>query len=243
VLSTLLHTLAERPYVASFLAAFLVISWVNRGWQRTLLMLAIGTFLGWASEAASIRWGFPYGDYTFDAQQLDGELVLAGVPLWSSVSFAFIAYASYETAAVLGLPVRWLSTAWLMTWADVVLDPIALRGDRWFLGQFYAYETDGFYFGVPLSNFTGWFLVGALIVILYELACRLLPPPPLRAPHLGPGLYYGIVAFISIVGIAIGEIRIVIVGLLLHAPILVGLVRKIAVSERKSEDASAPTGR
>ncbi len=121
---------------------------------------------------------------------------------------------------------RVLSTAWLMTWCDITLDPIALRGDRWFLGKFYAYEVDGFYFGVPLSNFLGWFLVGMLIVLLYELASRRLPPPPLRQPWLGPGLYYGIVAFISIVGLGIGEYTIVAVGLVLHAPILLALLRK-----------------
>ena len=30
-------------------------------------------------------------------------------------------------------------------------------GDRWFLGRMYYYPEGGIYFGVPLSNFVGWF--------------------------------------------------------------------------------------
>jgi putative membrane protein len=43
---------------------------------------------------------------------------------------------------------------------DVVIDPVAVRGDRWFLGRIFYYPAGGVYFGVPLSNFAGWMIVG-----------------------------------------------------------------------------------
>lgn len=41
---------------------------------------------------------------------------------------------------------------------DVVLDPLAVQGDRWFLGRVFYYPGGGDYFGVPLVNFAGWAL-------------------------------------------------------------------------------------
>ena len=40
-------------------------------------------------------------------------------------------------------------TCLLFMLIDVVIDPVALRGDRWFLGQIYGYPDPGVYFGVP----------------------------------------------------------------------------------------------
>ena len=51
----------------------------------------------------------------------------------------------------------------LMMWLDVVIDPLAVRGDRWFLGRIFYYPEPGWYFGVPLANFAGWVVVGAAI--------------------------------------------------------------------------------
>src|SRR5207244_4191879 len=62
---------------------------------------------------------------------------------------------------------RTLVTGLLMTALDVVIDPLAVRGDRWFLGRIFYYPDGGAYFGVPLSNFAGWTLVGATGVGLY----------------------------------------------------------------------------
>ena len=51
---------------------------------------------------------------------------------------------------------------------DIIIDPLALRGYRWFLGQIYGYPEPGIYFGIPLSNFAGWLLVGIIMIALLQ---------------------------------------------------------------------------
>jgi uncharacterized membrane protein len=76
---------------------------------------------------------------------------------------------------------------------DVVIDPLAVRGDRWFLGRVFWYPHGGPYFGVPLSNFGGWLLVGAAGVGGYLLLAG--RDALGRKPIMGVGLYYGVLAF------------------------------------------------
>lgn len=228
MLEALGKTLWMRPYVFAFLSAFLVISLLNRGSARTLLMLGLGVTIAYLSEFCSIRWGFPYGDYLYIESAFAGELVLGGVPLWDSLSYVFLAYASYETASYL----KWRPTivwaALLITLADVVIDPVAVRGEEWFLGKVFFYPEGGVYFGVPLSNFVGWFLVGFAILASYRFfSLRFIRShPPLRYPQLGPYFYYSILAFMWVVSIAIGEFVLTLTGLAIHSPILYALARR-----------------
>ncbi len=224
----LLHTIMMRPYVIGFLVSFLVIGCLNRGVARTFLLLVVGFVVAYASEWASIRWGIPYGDYLYIYSAMENELIIGGVPLWDSISYSFLAYASYETVAFLRWKPRILLSAIVMTLADVVIDPITVRGDEWFLGKIYFYPEGGIYFGVPISNFAGWFLVAYLILSIYEfLAARWIQQEaPMRAPQFGPYFYYGILSFIGIVGIFIGEFWIVLVSLLIHLPILIALKKR-----------------
>src|SRR5262249_61090726 len=80
----------------------------------------------------------------------------------------------------------------LMMLLDVVSDPIAVRGDRWFLGRIFYYQEEGVYFGVPLSNFVGWALVGTASVGGYWLLTR--GGRGIR-PWPGIALYYAVLAF------------------------------------------------
>jgi putative membrane protein len=240
VLTSLGHTLAARPYVFAFLAAFFVIGTLNRGRDRTLLLLVTGYAIAFLSEFASIRWGIPYGHYRYLYPAMKGELILGGVPVWDSLSYVFLAYAAYETVALTGLRPRVPLAALVMTLADVMIDPIALRGDRWFLGRIFEYTVDGAWFGVPLSNFAGWYVVGWAILTGWEwLSARLIAtPPPLAQPRLGAGLYYGVLAFIATVGIAIGEARIVFASAVFQLPVVFALV----LSRRRRLSPRGPDG-
>ncbi len=223
-------TLLHRPYVFLFFLAFLIIGCLNRGWIRTLLFLVIGFTVAFLSEVSSIRNGFPYGMYHYVYANLEGEWQWLGVPLWDSLSYTFLAYAAYETMCYFcGFPGKnggrfapvtsiVLSTL-LMVLLDVVADPLAVRGDRWFLGRIFYYPDGGLYFGVPLSNFAGWLLVAAVIFSLYHLLERKLglPPPPEKHPLFGPLFYWGILVFNIVITFWIGEVALALTGIGIHA--------------------------
>lgn len=222
-LQSIITTVLNRPYVFLFLIAFFTISTLNRGVIRTLLFLFVGYGIAFLSEFSSIRNGFPYGLYHYVYDNLAEELILGGVPVWDSLSYVFLAYASYETARG-----KVLLSSLLMTLLDVVIDPLAVRGDRWFLGKIFYYPEGGVYFGVPLSNFAGWFLVAFLIIGSYTLLeARLIKTPsPLRKPIFGPLFYWGILLFNLAITFWIGEFILGSIGLLLHLSVFGWLIHQ-----------------
>jgi uncharacterized membrane protein len=272
-LRLLWDTVLLRPYVFAFLLVFLVAAAHHLGWRRTLAFVPVGFGLAWLSEFASIHWGFPYGDYYYLYTTAGRELWVAGVPFMDSLSYVFLSYCAYATALFLLSPVArcgrgpailetreirrsWrtmLLGAFLFMFLDVIIDPVALRGSRWFLGQIYGYREAGAYFGVPVSNFIGWFLVGLMLMGALQVFDRSLmlegkgPRPLRRIPGiglLGPVLFLAVLAFNLSVTFWIGEVTQGMTGVLLVGVLLVvALVvtrRKLRLSRASPEAATAP---
>jgi putative membrane protein len=116
----------------------------------------------------------------------------------------------------------------LMMLLDVVIDPVAVRGDRWFLGRIFWYPDGGPYFGVPLSNFVGWWLVGAAGVGGYLWLAGDAPLGPKPAP--GIALYYAVLVFNLAITAWIQEWVLLAAGVALHtvlAAVLVTTARRL----------------
>ncbi|MBI2218192.1 MAG: carotenoid biosynthesis protein [Candidatus Rokubacteria bacterium] len=193
-----LGTLLLRPYVFGFLAAFVAVASRDVGWRRTLVFAAWAWPLAWLAEFSSTRVGIPFGLYHYTGSTRGQELFIANVPFMDSLSFAFLAYAAFCLARVaLGgrhvpAPAVAVLAGALMMLLDVVIDPLAVRGDRWFLGRIFYYPDGGVYFGVPLSNFAGWWVVGTLAVggyLALDLMGGLSMPPTLVRRGLTPPSY------------------------------------------------------
>jgi uncharacterized membrane protein len=229
-----LGTLVLRPYVFAFVACFLVASARDLGWRRTLLFAAWVWPLAWLSEVLSTGIGVPFGLYHYTESTRDREIFVGGVPLMTSLSFTFLAYASFCLArGVLGARAGVWSLAAtggvLMMLLDVVIDPAAVRGDRWFLGRIFYYVDGGAYFGVPLSNFAGWALVGTLAIGGY---LALTADGRGTKPEPGMALYYAVLAFNLAVTAWIREWVLLGLGLLLHAATAAALLavrRRLAI--------------
>jgi len=221
----LLSTIALRPYVFVFLASFLFISIVNFGLRTTLLFMLFTYIVAFTCEWSSVHNGFPFGLYHYVAATRDREIWIAGVPFFDSLSFTFLAFASYTLALLICAPLHrdgvdlrlldtralrraprvWLMAALFMTMVDWVVDPLSVLGDRWFLGRIFWYDPPGPHFGVPISNYLGWYFVAAISIAIFQSLdsrlngggakpCGALPNLPSRA-LLGPALYFGIVGF------------------------------------------------
>ena len=199
----LLGTLTLRPYVFAFVALFVVAGIADLGWRRTLLFAAWVWPVAWLAEFSSTRTGLPFGLYHYTGVTHGQEIYLADVPLMDSLSFTFLAYASLclARAALAGrdravsAPGLALLSGTVMMLLDVVVDPLAVRGDRWFLGRIFFYPAGGAYFGVPISNFLGWIFVGTVGVGGYLALSGLerrragtAPPPPSRRGAGGAGV-------------------------------------------------------
>lgn len=183
------NTLFLRPYVFVFLAFSLYAGQKLLGWRRTGRLFGLTWTTAFICEYASTRIGIPFGEYFYTGTTQGYELYLSNIPFMDSLSFSFLLFASYCLALVLVLPPAkragqhgWLfdsalRTSWpvvgltvvLLAFSDVVIDPVALQGERWFLGKIYGYPQEAVYFGIPLANFAGWAVVGFLSLLGYCL--------------------------------------------------------------------------
>ena len=258
-LTLLLKTILLRPYVFVFLAAFLFCSRRLLGWPRTWLFFFNTWLTALLCELSSTRNGFPFGWYFYNGSTEGEELYLWNVPFMDPLSFPFLLFASYCLAlwfllpAQVGLPVDNRSrvprlaldaptrrswrvvglTAVFFALIDVVVDPIALRGDRWFLGKIYFYPEEGVHFGIPISNYLGWVIVALIALTIYRVVDAQLPdieassaasPQTTRNVLLGCGLYYGVLLCNLAVTFWIGEPLLGTTGVLMYLPITVFVI-------------------
>ena len=242
-LEIVIGTVTMRPYVFAFFAAFLLVCVPHVGWKRTLTFTLFGYLIAFGSEWLSINTGFPYGWYYYIDTTSCRELWVAGVPFFDSLSYVFLSYCSYSTALFIISPLkawRWniatletrrirrsfaalLLGSFLQTFLDIVIDPVALQGRRWFLGQIYGYREAGIHFGVPLSNYAGWLLTSfCLIAALQLIDVRRLDetaPGLVSLPFhslIGPTLYLSVLIFNVAMTLIIGERFMALCGVLMY---------------------------
>jgi putative membrane protein len=267
LLKLLLATVVLRPYVFVFLASYLFISTVSFGLRGTLLFTVLTYLVALACEWSSVHNGFPFGLYHYVQATREQELWVAGVPFMDSLSFTFLAFASYTVALLVSCPLYrrgidlrlldtarlrraprvWLLAALFMVMIDLAVDPLSARGDRWFLGRIFWYDPPGPHFGVPISNYIGWFVVAAMSVGIFQsLDARfgragkpwgVLPGLPSRA-LLGPGLYAGVVSFALVMLFRIGALDVAWASVFIFLP-FAAMVVHIVTRPDSYGDASA----
>jgi putative membrane protein len=262
ILLLFFKTILLRPYVFLFLAAFLFSAIQVIGWSRTWRFWLVSWATAFVCEFSSTRNGIPFGWYFYNGSTVGQELYVSNVPFMDSLSFSFLLFASYCVALGLLLPFDSSSTtartplrpirfdvesrtswavyaltAFLFAFIDMVIDPVALRGDRWFLGKIYYYPDPGWHFGVPFANYVGWAVVGLISLAIYFPLDRRLPP--LSLPQsitqrllLGIGLYYGVLAFNLGMTFWIGESFMGTSGFVMHLPIMMILITRLFDMQR-----------
>jgi putative membrane protein len=259
-------TVTMRPYVFAFFAAYLVTAVTHLGWRKTCYITVSGYLISFVSEFSSINTGFPYGWYYYIEATKNKELWIAGVPFFDSLSYVFLAYCSYSTALLVVSPVKaWrrdfvtletrsirksfsvlLLGSLFQVFLDIIIDPVALQGHRWFLGQIYGYREAGCHFGVPFSNYAGWWLVSAVMIFAVQrIDCRVkekkekpfgVYPFPFRS-LLGPLLYLSVLIFNLSMTLIIGEKLMAMSGIFVFTlPIAISAVLIIRRTNRYSRD-------
>ena len=139
-----------------------------------LLCLTVGTIF----ENLGVRTGFPFGHHYFTDVMGPKFLV---VPIFLGLAYVGMAYLSWtlarlilaETAApfacrsVLVLPL--LASAIMVSW-DLAMEPVWST-----IVRAWIWQNGGRYFGVPLTNFFGWFLTVYVFYQLFALYLRARP--------------------------------------------------------------------
>src|SRR5580693_2481881 len=140
-----------------------------------LIFFAICLVVGNIFENAGVRTGFPFGSYYFT--DLMGPKLFA-VPIQLGLAYLGMAYLSWtlarlilggmrsplEGSRVVTLP---LVAAFIMVAWDFSQDPVWST-----ILHLWIWQQGGAYFGVPVSNFLGWYLTVYVFYQLFALYLR-----------------------------------------------------------------------
>ncbi|MBN2230992.1 MAG: carotenoid biosynthesis protein [Candidatus Thorarchaeota archaeon] len=136
---------------------------------KNLIVFIIITFtISWTLESLSIAIGFPFGNYYYTGLGKIGEVPWIIMPAYLgtgylSWSIAHILVGKF-TPEIQGKQIGLIPfvAAFVMVMWDLVMDPIlsTIQGE-------WVWEDGGFYFGVPLTNYFGWFFTIFLIYFIF----------------------------------------------------------------------------
>jgi uncharacterized membrane protein len=138
-------------------------------WRGILIFFAICLVVGNIFENVGVRTGFPFGHYYFT--DLMGPKLFV-VPIQLGLAYLGMAYLSWtvarlilggmrnplEGSRVVTLP---LVAAFVMVAWDFAQDPVWST-----ILHLWIWQQGGAYFGVPVSNFLGWYLT---VYVFYQL--------------------------------------------------------------------------
>lgn len=160
--------------VAAFAATTTSFAAAVWGWRRALAAAVAVVVATTALERIGTTTGFPFGSYDYTGVL---QPTVAGVPVAVTLAWLAMAVPAREVAARLAVR-RWprvaLGAVALTAW-DVMLDPQMVGEGYW------TWAGGGPWRGVPLSNYAGWLLASAGVMVLLD---ALLPGPGGSTPLL-----------------------------------------------------------
>jgi uncharacterized membrane protein len=150
----------DAPWAASLFLLLAGVLVLLTSARRDWLGLSAAAALGFLSELLGVKYGAIFSPYQYtDVLQPQ----LAGVPLVMLSAWLVLLAYTWQMLRPLRLS-AWLeaglASAW-MTALDLVIDPLAANQ----LG-YWRWAQPGAYYGIPLHNFVGWFLVSLVIFIV-----------------------------------------------------------------------------
>ena len=149
------------------------------GTRGILVFTAFCLGAGVLFESLSLRTGFPFGRYYFTSVM---GLRVFQLPILLALAWLGIGYLSWVLASLIlgaqplsrtAVLVQPLVAAFLMTTWDLAMDPVWCNVDR-----AWVWTRGGPWFGVPLSNFFGWYLTTWLFSQAFALWLRRREPWP-----------------------------------------------------------------
>ena len=181
------------------LAAVLICLRLGWSWRHILTCLGVIAVYAWAIELLGSRSGTPFGEYSY-TQAMQPQL--GGVPVIIPLAWAMMLFPAWAVSQAILQPVQnRLGRAYPLFFAvlsglaftawDLYLDPQMVSRSLW------LWEPGGDYYGIPWSNFLGWWLVSSLLTLI--LRPKNLPVAPLLMIYtltwlfqaIGLGVFWG----------------------------------------------------
>ena len=145
------------------------------GVGRMVFFVAMISIVSWGYESLSILTGFPFGNYHY-TEILGPKIGL--VPVIIMPAYFAVGYLSWVIAHILldkreaalrGAEVFLLPVvaAFVMVLWDACMDPINST-----ITQMWIWHDGGGYFGVPLTNYLGWYLCVITFYLIFAFTLR-----------------------------------------------------------------------
>ena len=144
------------------------------GVQNIIQLFLIASIISMLAEIIGSKTGIIFGGiYAYNSNKTPGY-ILGGVPILIPIAWFGLIYMALNLSLHL-FGVAWFSNVdeskirllylpgIMLTLLDLVLDPIAVNENRW------GWKIPGKYYGVPILNFFGWFIVSTLILIIFSI--------------------------------------------------------------------------
>lgn len=186
------HSIPTAVLVLIPVAFALVHGAARYGWGGILVFIIICLVVSNALENLSILTGFPFGHYHY-TNGLGPKLFL--VPLLIGPAYISTGYLAWVIGNVLIGDVRrrtglfavfatpFIAAFGMVAW-DACLDPTLST-----VLKFWIWEQGGGYFGVPLTNYLGWFFTVYIFFQLFALYAHFRQPGKAESATL-PRWYY-----------------------------------------------------
>ena len=165
------------------------------GWENAGVFLGVALIVPYTLEVLSLKTGFPFGSYHYTGH-LGFNLPL-GLPAYVALSWLLLLYCGLFVGQALAIifpvlqnpifQIILVSISLVIT--DSVMDPIAFRMEYW------IWRRQGRWFGIPATNFFGWFFTATLSLTILSLFTEPLAMRPIPEPHwlyFIPVLMYGL---------------------------------------------------
>jgi putative membrane protein len=170
-----LAVIAPQPDNTGFLSAFFLIFMTLPLWldlfsfdkkRAALVILGLGLF-GLTFEHMAITTGWPYGNFTYSSAiggKIGGEVPWTVGIAWPPIIILSTLFANTFTQKTTFY--KLLLALFAVIIFDAILDPAAVAINYW------SWENSGIYYGIPLTNYLGWLISGAIGVVFAHLALR-----------------------------------------------------------------------
>jgi len=170
------------------------------GWRRAVPMFLAISGVALSSELLGTSTQLPFGEYSYTT--LLGYRILDLVPFPIPISWYYMIVGSIAIAGRLMVARDDNATKWrwslvggliLVAW-DVSMDPAMVKTAHWIWGDgdlftrlalpapVVAFFTKDVFYGMPLSNWFGWYLTGVIIARL----ALIFAPPTMFAERISP---------------------------------------------------------